>query len=180
MDEKEKKIKKSIKSVRSWAILLLVIGILRFLVGLLSIVTLASVSEGMWKYTGEACYDALNSYLSLGIGEIVMHAFIFIFAAVLVSVVNKLRNTDLYSNDFKGANVKVLVISCIMATILLVYFIIEVCLVSTTFALVEFEYFEEETSFTVIASLVWTVILLLGGILCVADSAKVAKRVKQN
>lgn len=176
VDRNDKKLKKSVKNLFSWSVLLLVIGVLRLFTGLMTLET----NEYIESQLPELIFDPISAYLSLSTAEIILHLFIAICGAVLVVFASRLKKTDIYSQDLQSASLKVFIASCIMAVILIAYLIVEICIVNTMVNLVDVGYVEADSLTTTFSSLVWTVILVVGGALCVVESVRLAKQAKKN
>lgn len=176
VDRNDKKLKKSVKNLSSWSVLLLVIGVLRLFTGLMTLET----NEYIESQLPELIFDPISAYLSLSTAEIILHLFIAICGAVLVVFASRLKKTDIYSQDLQSASLKVFIASCIMAVILIAYLIVEICIVNTMVNLVGVGYVEADSLTTTFSSLVWTVILVVGGALCVVESVRLAKQAKKN
>ncbi len=176
VDRNDKKLKKSVKNLFSWSVLLLVIGVLRLFTGLMTLET----NEYIESQLPELIFDPISAYLSLSTAEIILHLFIAICGAVLVVFASRLKKTDIYSQDLQSASLKVFIASCIMAVILIAYLIVEICIVNTMVNLVGVGYVEADSLTTTFSSLVWTVILVVGGALCVVESVRLAKQAKKN
>lgn len=180
VEKNDKKLKKAVKNVFSWAVFLLIIGLLRLCTGLVSLQDIESLEAQLPDLVGTIYYDPICSYLSLSTAEIIMHVLIAVCGIVLVVFATKLKKTDIYSKDLQSVNLKVFITSCVMAVILLAYFIVEICVASTTGELVDIELIEDTVMITILSSLVWTVLLVVGGVLCVVESVKLAKQAKKN
>lgn len=176
VDRNDKKLKKSVKNLFSWSVLLLVIGVLRLFTGLMTLET----NEYIESQLPELIFDPISAYLSLSTAEIILHLFIAICGAVLVVFASRLKKTDIYSQDLQSASLKVFIASCIMAVILIAYLIVEICIVNAMVNLVDVGYVEADSLTTTFSSLVWTVILVVGGALCVVESVRLAKQAKKN
>lgn len=176
VDMNDKKLKKSVKNLFSWSVLLLVIGVLRLFTGLMTLET----NEYIESQLPELIFDPISAYLSLSTAETILHLFIAICGAVLVVFASRLKKTDIYSQDLQSASLKVFVASCIMAVILIAYLIVEICIVNTMVNLVGVGYVEADSLTTTFSSLVWTVIVVVGGALCVVESVRLAKQAKKN
>lgn len=176
VDRNDKKLKKSVKNLFSWSVLLLVIGVLRLFTGLMTLET----NEYIESQLPELIFDPISAYLSLSTAEIILHLFIAICGAVLVVFASRLKKTDIYSQDLQSASLKVFIASCIMAVILIAYLIVEICIVNTMVNLVGVGYVEADSLTTTFSSLVWTVILVVGGALCVVESVRLAKQARKN
>lgn len=180
VNKNDKKLKKAVKDIFSWAVLLLVIGVLRLFTGLLGLEDIEAIESELPSLVGTIYYAPLSSYLSFATAETIMHIFINICSIVLVVFASRLKKTDIYSKELESINLKVFIISCIMAAILLAYLIVEICIVSKTIDLIKIEFINEDGLSTMFSSLVWTIILVVGGALCVAGSVKLSKQAKQN
>lgn len=176
VDRNDKKLKKSVKNLSSWSVLLLVIGVLRLFTGLMTLET----NEYIESQLPELIFDPISAYLSLSTAEIILHLFIAICGAVLVVFASRLKKTDIYSQDLQSSSLKVFIASCIMAVILIAYLIVEICIVNTMVNLVGVGYVEADSLTTTFSSLVWTVILVVGGALCVVESVRLAKQARKN
>lgn len=176
VDRNDKKLKKSVKNLFSWSVLLLVIGVLRLFTGLMTLET----NEYIESQLPELIFDPISAYLSLSTAEIILHLFIAICGAVLVVFASRLKKTDIYSQDLQSSSLKVFIASCIMAVILIAYLIVEICIVNTMVNLVGVGYVEADSLTTTFSSLVWTVILVVGGALCVVESVRLAKQARKN
>lgn len=176
----DKKLKKAVKELFSWSIFLLVIGMLRLLFGLLGIEDVETVKSELPSLIDTIYYAPLSSYVSFATAETIMHLLIAVCGCVMVVFVSVLKKTDIYSKNLQNANFKVLVTSCVMAAILLAYFIIEMCAVASTYKLYELELLDLEDIGTSFSSLVWTVLLVVGGVMCVVYSVRLHKQAKNN
>lgn len=90
--ESDAKANKAVKNVFSFAILLLVIGLLRFFTGFLNIGELGELNEGLGSVANQVAYKALKAYVSLSYTEIVMHVAIVACASAIVALTAKVRN----------------------------------------------------------------------------------------
>lgn len=180
VDKNDKKLKKSVKNLFSWSVLLLVIGVLRLFTGFLTLETNEYIESQLPELIFDPISAYLSLYLSLSTAEIILHLFIAICGAVLVVFASKLKKIDIYSQDLQPASLKVFIVSCIMAVILVAYLIVEICMVNTMVNLIDVGYIEADSLTTTFSSLVWTVILVVGGALCVVESVRLAKQAKKN
>lgn len=178
--ESDAKANKAVKNVFSFAILLLVFGLLRFFTGFLNIGELAELNEGLGSVTNQVAYKALKAYVSLSYTEIVMHVAIVACASAIVALTAKVRKAKFPIADesiFESYK-KAFIASCVMLGVLIVYTIVEICGLSV---LIELQGLYGEDVFsagTWAGSFVWTLLLLASGVVCLVSSLKLSK--KQN
>lgn len=178
--ESDAKANKAVKNVFSFAILLLVFGLLRFFTGFLNIGELAELNEGLGSVTNQVAYKALKAYVSLSYTEIVMHVAIVACASAIVALTAKVRKAKFPIADesiFESYK-KAFIASCVMLGVLVVYTIVEICGLSV---LIELQGLYGEDVFsagTWAGSFVWTLLLLASGVVCLVSSLKLSK--KQN
>lgn len=180
VNKNDKKLKKAVKELFSWSILLLVIGILRLFTGLFGLEDIQAIEEMLPSLVGTVYYAPINSYLSLATTETIMHILIIICSIMLVVFASRLKKTDIYSKELGSVNIKVFIASCITAVILLAYLIVEICIVSKTMELIKLEAIDEDGVSTMFSSLVWTIIFVVGGVMCILYSTRLHKQSKNN
>lgn len=178
--ESDAKANKAVKNVFSFAILLLVIGLLRFFTGFLNIGELVELNEALGSVANQVAYKALKAYVSLSYTEIVMHVAIVACASAIVALTAKVRKAKFPIADesiFESYK-KAFIASCVMLGVLVVYTIVEICGLSV---LIELQGLYGEDVFsaaTWAGSFVWTLLLLASGVVCLISSLKLSK--KQN
>lgn len=178
--ESDAKANKAVKNVFSFAILLLVIGLLRFFTGFLNIGELVELNEGLGSVANQVAYKALKACVSLSYTEIVMHFAIVACASAIVALTAKVRKAKFPIADesiFESYK-KAFIASCVMLGVLVVYTIVEICGLSV---LIELQGLYGEDVFsaaTWAGSFVWTLLLLASGVVCLISSLKLSK--KQN
>lgn len=178
--ESDAKANKAVKNVFSFAILLLVIGLLRFFTGFLNIGELVELNEALGSVANQVAYKALKAYVSLSYTEIVMHVAIVACASAIVALTAKVRNAKFPIADesiFESYK-KAFIASCVMLGVLVVYTIVEICGLSV---LIQLQGLYGEDVFSAVTwagSFVWTLLLLASGVVCLISSLKLSK--KQN
>lgn len=180
VEKNDKKLKKAVKELFSWSIFLLVIGLLRLFFGLLGLADVEAVESELPSLVGTIYYDPLKSYVSVATAETILHLFIAVCACVMVVFTSKLKKTDVYSKDLEKVNLKVFITSCVMAAILLAYFIVEICAVVGTYKIYDLELLDVDSLGTSFSSFVWTILLVVGGVMSILYSVRLHKQAKNN
>ena len=178
--ESDAKANKAVKNVFSFAILLLVIGLLRFFTGFLNIGELVELNEALGSVANQVAYKALKAYVSLSYTEIVMHVAIVACASAIVALTAKVRNAKFPIADesiFESYK-KAFIASCVMLGVLVVYTIVEICGLSVLIQLQGLYGKDVFSAVTWAGSFVWTLLLLASGVVCLISSLKLSK--KQN
>ena len=178
--ESDAKANKAVKNVFSFAILLLVIGLLRFFTGFLNIGELVELNEGLGSVANQVAYKALKAYVSLSYTEIVMHFAIVACASAIVALTAKVRKAKFPIADesiFESYK-KAFIASCVMLGVLVVYTIVEICGLSVLIQLQGLYGEDVFSAATWAGSFVWTLLLLASGVVCLISSLKLSK--KQN
>lgn len=178
--ESDAKANKAVKNVFSFAILLLVIGLLRFFTGFLNIGELVELNEALGSVANQVAYKALKAYVSLSYTEIVMHVAIVACASAIVALTAKVRKAKFPIADesiFESYK-KAFIASCVMLGVLVVYTIVEICGLSVLIQLQGLYGEDVFSAATWAGSFVWTLLLLASGVVCLISSLKLSK--KQN
>lgn len=176
----DEKANKAVKNLFSFAVLLLIIGGLRFITGLININGLVDISEAANGISYSVTYQTLKTYVALGYTEIVMHVAIVACASAVVGLVSKVRRAKFPIADesiFESYK-KAFIASCVMLAVLVVYLIVEICCLSVAFDIQRIFGEDGFSAATSAGSFVWTVLLFVSGIFCLVYSLKLSK--KQN
>lgn len=178
--ESDAKANKAVKNVFSFAILLLVIGLLRFFTGFLNIGELGELNEGLGSVANQVAYKALKAYVSLSYTEIVMHVAIVACASAIVALTAKVRKAKfpIADESIFVSYKKAFIASCVMLGVLVVYTIVEICGLSVLIQLQGLYGEDVFSAATWAGSFVWTLLLLASGVVCLISSLKLSK--KQN
>lgn len=178
--ESDAKANKAVKNVFSFAVLLLVIGLLRFFTGFINIGDLVEINDGLSSVANQVVYKALKSYVSLSYTEIFMHIAIVACASAIVALTAKVRKAKFPIADesiFESYK-KAFIASCVMLGVLVVYTIVEICGLAVLIKLQDLYGEDVFSASTWAGSFVWTLLLLASGVVCLISSLKLSK--KQN
>lgn len=176
--DSDAKANKSARSVFSIAVFLLVIGALRFVVGLTSVASIGQLVENLPSYVGTIYYAPIKAYIGAAYSEIALHVAIFACAIALVVFVSKTKNTKFPTpNDAVFATYKKSFIAyCVMVGVLAVYSIVEIVALVVTIRLEKVLDEVILSPFMKVAVIVWVVVLLAAGIVGLVNSLKLSKK----
>lgn len=176
--ESDAKANKAARSVFSISVFLLVIGALRFVVGLTSVASIGQLVENLPSYAGTIYYAPIKAYIGAAYSEIALHVAIFACAIALVVFVSKTKNTKFPTpNDAVFATYKKSFIAyCAMVGVLAVYSIVEIVALVVTIRLEKVLDEVILSPFMKVAVIVWVVVLLAAGIVGMVNSLKLSKK----
>lgn len=153
---------------------------LRLFFGLLGLADVEAVESELPNLIDTIYYAPLSQYVSVATAETIMHLLIAVCGCVMVVFASMLKKTDVYSKDLEKVNLKVFITACVMVAILLAYFIIEIIAVTSAYKLYELELLELEDISTSFSSFIWTILLVVGGVMSIVYSARLHKQAKNN